>query len=148
MTAGASAPPKNARQKPAATGELHIALEVPEGMSRQYFDAAVEYADGSANGGQLSEDGFSLPVTAKNPPIRARLWLPMFELGGDPVRIDPAKGFWLSFRFEPNDIGKVDFHATALKIDKGDLLLDQHGREIRFRRVPGSSSAKAAGSDR
>jgi hypothetical protein len=59
----------------------------------------------------------------------------MYGLHSDPVTIDPAKGYALRFGFEPNDLGKVDFRATALTIDHGDLLLDRFDRHIRFHRT-------------
>jgi hypothetical protein len=124
-----------AGQKPAPAGTLRISLETPQGMSPQYFDAVVLLAHGGSKGGQLSDDGLSLPLDPADPPVSARMFFPMYELKGDAVPIDPAKGYSLSFRFEPNDIGKADFRTTALKIAHGDLLLDRFGRTIRFHRV-------------
>ncbi len=122
-------------QKQAEAGTLHITLDLPQGLSPQYFDVVVESAHGRLNGAQLTDEGATLSFEASDPPVRVRLLLPVFALRGDFVPIDPAKGYWLAFRFEPNDLGKVDFRATPLRIDHGDLLLVRHDREIRFRRV-------------
>jgi hypothetical protein len=122
-------------QKLAPAGTLRLSLEAPKGISLQYFDAVFTSARGETKGGQLTEEGLSLPLDAADPPVSMRLFLPMFELAGDVVPIDPAKGYWLSFRFEPNDIGKADFRETALTIDKGDLVLERFDRSIRFRKV-------------
>jgi hypothetical protein len=122
-------------QKPAPAGAVRLSLEAPKGISLQYFDAVFTSARGATKGGQLTEDGLSLPLDAADPPVSVRLFLPMFELAGEVVPIDPAKGYGLSFRFEPNDIGKADFRETALTIDKGDLVFDRFGRTIRFRKV-------------
>ncbi|WEJ98305.1 MAG: hypothetical protein P0Y59_15275 [Candidatus Sphingomonas phytovorans] len=124
-------------QKPAPAGTLRLSLEAPKDVSLQYFDAVLTSAGGGTKGGQLSEDGLSLTLDAADPPVSVRMFLPMFEVAGDPVAIDPAKGYWLSFRFEANDIGKADFRGTALMIDKGDLVFERFGRTIRFRRVGG-----------
>ena len=124
-----------AGQKQAEAGTLHITLDLPQGLSPQYFDVVVESAHGRLNGAQLTDEGATLSFEASDPPVRVRLLLPVFALRGDFVPIDPAKGYWLAFRFEPNDLGKVDFRATPLRIDHGDLLLVRHDREIRFRRV-------------
>jgi hypothetical protein len=42
---------------------------------------------------------------------------------GEPVRLDPGSGYSLRFRFDPNDIGKVDFRGEPLRIVDGDLML-------------------------
>jgi len=121
-------------QKPAPAGVFRLSLEAPQGMSLQYFDAALTFAHHDPEGGQLTDDGLARPIDAKDPPVTARLFLPMFELKADPVTIDPAKGYWLSFRFEPHDLGKADFRSAPLTLDKGDLLLERFGRTIRFHR--------------
>jgi hypothetical protein len=36
-----------------------------------------------------------------------------------------------------NDIGKVAFKATPLRIVDGELWLERHGRQLKFRRVKG-----------
>ena len=121
-------------QKPAPAGTMRLSLEAPQGMSLQYFDAVLTFAHREPDGRQFTDDGVSMPIDAKDPPLTARLFLPMYQLKGEPVGIDPAKGYWLSFRFEPNDLGKADFRATPMALDKGDLLLERFGRTIRFHR--------------
>ncbi|GAA0296692.1 hypothetical protein GCM10009087_03090 [Sphingomonas oligophenolica] len=121
-------------QKPAPAGVLTLSVEAPRGMSLQYFDAAIRLAKGGDAGRQLTDDGLTVPFAAGDPPVKVQLFLPMFEQKSDVIAIDPAKGYWLSFRFEPNDLGKADFRGEALAIDKGDLLLQRFGRTIRFHR--------------
>jgi hypothetical protein len=121
-------------QSKGAPGVLRVDLDVPKGLSRQYFDAAITTANGQAERKQLAEDGLSLPFAAAEAPTAIRLLLPMFEVASGPVRLDANSGYSVRFRFEPNDIGKVSFQATPLKIVNGELLLDRHGRTIRFRR--------------
>ncbi len=122
-------------QQSAAPGTLRISLEAPHGLTPQLFVATLGFAHSETTGEQLADDGLLRPIDPKDPPTSVRLSLPMFELSGDPVAIDPAKGYGLRFRFEPHDIGKVDFRANPLPIDKGDLLLDRHDRTIRFHRI-------------
>jgi hypothetical protein len=122
-------------QKAAPAGRFQITLEIPKGMTAQYFRGMFVTAKGHGGNEQLSDDEpRSWPIDRADPPIKAVVALPMFELHGDPVAIDPAKGYWLQFRFEPNDLGKVDFKATPLAIEGGDLLLDRFDRHIRFHR--------------
>ena len=122
-------------QKQAKRGVLHITLKCPGQLSPQLFDAAVTLASGQMTGGQLTDEGLSLPVTNGDPVINVRLFFPMFELRGDPVLIDAKKGYDFSFRFEPHDLGKVDFQSTPLKIENGELILVRYGRAIRFHHI-------------
>jgi len=118
----------------AADGMLQVSLDVPKGVSRQYFDALLLKPNGQAERKQLTEDGLSSHFTRDNVPSSIRMLFPVFQVIGDPVRLDPSSGYAVRFRFEPNDLGKVAFQATPLKIVNGELLLDRHGRTIRFKR--------------
>jgi len=122
-------------QSKGAPGVLRVDLDVPKGLSRQYFDAAITKVDGQPERKQLAEDGLSLPFAAAEAPSAIRLLLPMFEVASGSVRLVANSGYSVRFRFEPNDIGKVAFQATPLKLVNGALLLDRHGRTIRFRRT-------------
>jgi hypothetical protein len=114
---------------------LQLSLEVPRGLSRQYFDAVITGANGQTQQVQLGEGGLSLPFRRDNVPTSIRMLFPVFSVVGEPLMLDPSTGYAIRFRFEPNDLGKVDFRAEPLKIVAGDLLLDRHGRTIKFRRT-------------
>ena len=116
-------------------GMLQLSLDVPRGVSRQYFDAMVTGGNGQTQKVQLSEEGLFMPFSRADPPTVVRLVLQIFRVASEPVKLDPSSGYAVQFRFEPNDIGKVDFRAEALRIVNGDLVLDRHGRTIRFRRT-------------
>ncbi|MBA3896253.1 MAG: hypothetical protein H0X36_03770 [Sphingomonadaceae bacterium] len=121
-------------QRRGPAGTLRIALDAPKQMLLQYFDAIVERASGRSDGEQFADDGLSLPVDPHDPPVRVRLVMQLYDLRSDPVPVDAAKGYALSFRFEPNDLGKVDFRGTSLRIENGELLIERLGRNIRFHR--------------
>jgi hypothetical protein len=116
-------------------GMLQLNLDVPRGVSRQYFDAMITRGNGQTEKVQLSEEGLSLPFARTDPPSEVRLVLQIFRVASEPVKLDPSSGYAVQFRFEPNDIGKIDFRAEALRIVNGDLVLDRHGRTLRFRRT-------------
>jgi hypothetical protein len=122
-------------QKAAPAGQARISLAVPHGMEVQYFDAALIFADGTGADGQLKEEGLLLAVEPKQRPTTVRFRLGVFDLISDPIAIDPAKGLDMSFRFEPNDLGHVDFKDAALPIADGQLVLKRFDREIHFRRA-------------
>jgi hypothetical protein len=114
---------------------LQVQLDVPRGVSRQYFNALLTRADGRTERLQFVEEGLLVPFARGGAPIAIRLVLQIFDIMSEPVRLDPASGYSLRFRFEPNDVGKVAFQATALAIVNGDLVFDRHGRTISFRRA-------------
>jgi hypothetical protein len=115
--------------------ELRVALDVPHGVNPQLFDAVVTYADGHSAQQQLSDEETAIPFKEGAAPTRIMLVFSMLEIHGDWIVIDPAKGYRLHFRFEPNDLGMVDFRDTTLRNEGGELLLYRYGRTIRFRRA-------------
>ncbi len=117
------------------TGGLEILLDLPDGLSRQYFSAEIAFRNGEAQEFQLGDDGLTLDPNPANPPAALRLLLPLFELASDTVRLEDGEGWLVRMTFEPNDLGKADFADTSLDIEGETLLLERHGRRIRFERV-------------
>jgi hypothetical protein len=117
-----------------AGGTLQLNLDVPKGLSQQYFSAVILKRNGQAQRQQLTDDGLSLPFTGDDAPTAVRILFPVFSVISDPLTLDPSRGYSVRYRFEPNDLGKVDFQATPLRISNGELLLDRHGRTISFKR--------------
>jgi len=122
------------RETPAAPGRLHVALDVPAGISRQYFSAIVRFADGRSNVRQFQEEGLTMELQPKDRPISVTLLLSVLSVESEAFALTPGEGNEVNVRFEPNDLGKVAFERTALRVDQEDLLLDRHDRQIRFRR--------------
>lgn len=114
-------------------GQLRIALAGPKGMSPQYFDAIVRYADGSTERHQLREEPEPFALDVARRPVDVIVSLQMFDVASAPVPLATG-GRDISLRFEPNDLGKVAFAATPLRVERGDLILPRHGRTLRFRR--------------
>ncbi len=120
-------------QRQGTPNSLEIEVERPEQLPLGLFDVAVSYRSGRMQIEQVSSDG--LPFAPDDPPVSVRLVLPIFDVAGDPVPIEPGKGYRLALRFAPNDLGKVDFRGTALRIEGEALILDRHGRTLRFRKA-------------
>jgi hypothetical protein len=114
-------------------GNLKINLDVPRGMSQQYFDALITNTNDETETKQLSDDGLISQIDTTKP-ARVRMLLSIFDVVSEPVKLDSNSGYWLRFRFEPHDLGKVAFRSTPLKIVGEELLLDRHGRTIKFKR--------------
>ena len=126
-------------QKAAPARTVKLSVDAPQSISLQYFTAVIWLAKGYRTGGRLTGDGLTLPFGADDPPAQVQLFLAALGQKSEMFAIDPAKGYWLSFRFEPNDFGKVDFRGEALAVDKGDLVLERLGRTIRFHHDKGES---------
>ena len=119
-------------------GRLAIDLDLPRGLSRSYFDAEIRVADGRTVRRQLGENGLVIELADKDRPVDVALALPIWDLRSDPARLAARGDGRIRFRFEPNDLGKVRFARTPLRIDGAELILEHRGLTIRFRRVAAS----------
>jgi hypothetical protein len=124
-----------AEQRAAPAGELIVTFGQDPQLPPQLFMVEAEFASGRTEAERLGEDGARLNFPAADPPLKVRLLLPMFDVTGETMVVDPVKGYWLSFVFEPNELGKVDFRATPLEISDDELLLKRHDRLLRFRKA-------------
>ena len=107
-------------------------------MSAQYFAITVTWPDGSQSGRQFSDDAIAFPAGAGGLPVSVRVLLPVFALSSDAYAITPGSGRDLTVRFEPNDLGAARFERAPLARRDGDLVMERHGREVRFRQVSGA----------
>lgn len=124
-------------ETPARDGAFHIVLDLPEGMSAQYFDADVQLDDGSVLHDQMGEDGRTYDLDASKKPVGIRLYFPVFDLASDAFAVSGARSAEVRIRFEPNDLGKVGFSDAPLQRDGGDLLLQRFGGTLRFHPMRG-----------
>ena len=122
-------------QSEAPAGQLQITLDLPDGMSRQYFDAEFHMADGTVTGRQLNEDQTPFEIDPGQQPASVSLTLPILNVSSENVPLAKGQGHRIAFRFEPHDAGKAAFDHTPLAIDHGDLVLTKFGETIRFRRT-------------
>lgn len=120
-------------QRPASDGKTHLVLDLPKGWTRQYFDAEIGLADGRFVGGQLSDDSDAISLAPGDRPVSLRLALGVYDLRSDAFRLDGTAASTIHVRFEPNDLGKVAFAKTPLRIVGKTLTFDRYGRSIVFR---------------
>ncbi len=100
----------------------------------QFFTIEVEFAARTLS--KPMQDGETrLPFEPADPPQSVRLTLPIFEVRSDTAKPTAAKGYDLRFRFEPNELGRVDFRETTLPVSDGQLVMERHERSLRFRKV-------------
>jgi len=116
-------------------GVLRIIMDFKDSYYQQHFFALVTRNDGSVDAVQLGIDGLSWAFTPDAPPKSVRLLFNVYQLASDPLPLAPGPGYLIHYRFDANGLGKVAFKGEPLKIDHGELVLERHGRTLRFRRV-------------
>lgn len=127
-----------AEQRAAAAPELTVELEAPSGLPVQLFDLVVQFADGERQEYGFRSQRETIAFAPGGRPVSVQISLPMFDLRSQPAELpapDAGQGQMLRYVFEPNDLGKVAFASAPLRIEEGELLLERHGRLIRFRRI-------------
>jgi hypothetical protein len=121
------------REDVAPPGELRLRLDLPGGLSHQYFSAITRFADGRSTVQQFQSAELAVELAPEERPVSVTLLLSALDLESEAFAVDGG-GHELHIRFDANDLGKVAFDHTPLRFDREDLLLERHDRVIRFRR--------------
>ena len=119
--------------RPLQARRLKLTLDLPDGMERQYFSVRAMLADGRSIERQLSEEGLELPLDPGDRVVSVVMMLPVYGLEGEAAPVPPGRGGEVHMRFDANDLGKVAFARTPLLVERGDMLLERHGRTIVFK---------------
>jgi hypothetical protein len=121
------------RDDPAPAGELYVAIDNPD-MS--WSPLSVE----------VTVDGFGKPVEVyaqddgrvdapNGQRITAvKMLMPVYETGGEPVKLSADRGHRLLFKPRMNDIGKAALRGEPLQVRDSDLVMHRYDAEIVFRR--------------
>ena len=120
--------------RPLEARVVKLALDLPAGIERQYFDARIGLSDGRAIERQFAEDGLEVALPPGRQAVSVTLMLKVYGLESPAFPLPRADGVEARLRFEPNDLGKVRFERQALTIEEGALVMARHGRRIVFRR--------------
>ena len=93
-------------------------------------------ADQSADEADVNDDG-SVDIPAGKHPTAFIPEFPVYPTMPAAIALT-AGGHRFLLRFEPNDIGKADFHATPLAVQDGVLVMPRRDLQIilHFRRQP------------
>ena len=114
---------------------LRIIIDFKDPYDQQQFSALITKSDGAVEDVQLGIDGLSWPFAADAAPTSVRLLLDVFQIVSEPLPLAASSGFLIHYNFEPNDFGKVAFNATPLAVINGELVLERHGRTLKFHRA-------------
>ncbi len=144
LTSDETTAPRFALVSDAANADnvLRLRLDLPRGLSPQYFAVTAAFADGSHAGRQFDDETIEFAAGDTGLPQSLRVLLPVFDLASDVLPLAAPGGRDLTVRFEPNDLGAVAFAGTPLARRDGQLLLERHGRVLQFRQVSGPCQRK------
>jgi hypothetical protein len=120
----------------AAPSGLNVKLTkgLVEGMRQRVL--LVYVPNKEADEADVNDDG-SVDIPAGKHPVSFIPEIPVYPTLPTPIALT-AGGHRFLLRFEPNDIGKADFHATPLAIQDGVLVMPRRDLQIllHFRRQP------------
>lgn len=120
-------------EMPGAPGAFRLALDLPDGISPQYFNAVLTMKDGSTKGHPLGYEDWIVPLTPGEAVVSVKLQLPPLDLESERFVLSAGSAVDVRFAFAPGDLGRVAFTHEPLAIDSGVLVLDRAGRRLRFR---------------
>ncbi|URD59737.1 hypothetical protein M8312_07850 [Sphingomonas sp. KRR8] len=123
------------KDEPAPAGELWVKLDPPGFGFQLPLELWLGYADLEPELLRTDSDGQVRLGTLPYPKTLVPQ-LPIYggEVAGR-VGLDPAHGHRVTFRFVPNDLGKVAFKGEQLMIDGETLSMNRFDTGIRFRKV-------------
>jgi hypothetical protein len=77
---------------------------------------------------EIEDDG-RVPLPANRRPTAIIPEIPVYPIRNKPIPLS-AGGHRITMRFEPNDIGKADFHPQRLSIENGVLVMPRRDLEL------------------
>ena len=117
----------------APEGEFRLALDLPDGISPQYFNALLSLSDGSTLGSPLGYQTWSVQLKPGQSVVSVKFQLPIIDLESERFAVTAGTASEARFSFTANDLGQVAFAQEPLAIEGRDLTLNRHDRAIRFR---------------
>lgn len=120
-------------EEPASVGEFRLSLDLPDGISPQYFNALLVLNDGSTVGSPLGYQNWTVKLEPGQTVVSVKFQLPVLDLESERFTLTAGAGSGARFSFTPNDLGQVAFAREPLAIEGRELTLYRHDRPIRFR---------------
>ena len=120
-------------QSPAGENEFRLKLDLPDGISPQYFNALAVLSDGSTVGSPLGYQTWVVPLQPGQSVVSVKFQLSVIDIESERFTLAAGRASEARFSFAPNDLGQVAFAHQPLAIDGRELLLGRHDRDLRFR---------------
>jgi hypothetical protein len=80
---------------------------------------------------EVADDGH-VPLPGNRRPTAIIPEIPVYPIMVKPIPLTGVGGHYLTLRFEPNDIGKADFHPQVLAIANGVLVMTRPDLQLRL----------------
>ncbi|MEJ5975151.1 hypothetical protein WG901_00760 [Novosphingobium sp. PS1R-30] len=120
-------------ESPVAADEFRLKLDLPDGLSPQFFNALLVLSDGSTLGSPLGYQTWAVPLKPGQTVVSVKFQLPALDLESERFALTAGTASEARFSFAPNDLGQIAFAHEPLTVDGRELLLIRHDREVRFR---------------
>jgi hypothetical protein len=109
-----------------------VRLTCDSRQAADYLNPVVEYADGERIGERFSELEYRSDTNPPRPVAAVYVGSLLFDLMSERFPVNPQEANVLTFRFVPNDLGRVDFRSERLRFENGALVLARYGRQVRY----------------
>ena len=112
---------------------VRLACESRE--AAEFLDAFVEYADGEQVAHHFSELEYrATPEDSPRPIAAIRVGSAVFDLLSERVPVNAGEANVFTFRFIPNDLGRVEFRDQRVAIENGALSFVWRDMPLRYTR--------------
>ncbi|HEY5722572.1 MAG TPA: hypothetical protein VIT45_09650 [Allosphingosinicella sp.] len=115
-------------------GGLLVRVADEQGRTPYFLDVEAEHADGSRSRADFEEGEHLFPAVRGRPIVAIRLLSGPFDLVSDRYPVSPAAGNVMTFRFIPNQLGRVDFRDLPVRVEPGALSFTWRGTDLRYAR--------------
>lgn len=119
--------------KSGSSSAFDLALDLPERIPAQFFEAELWFSDGSAVREEFDEPNLHLKLPKGKSVTGVVLLFPIYLIASEQFTV-PANTASMHFRFAPNDLGSVDFDHQVLLRDGDAFLLSRYDRTLQFRK--------------
>ena len=111
---------------------VSIRLSCDSRQAAEYLNPIVEYADGERIGERFSELEFYTDAHSPRQVAAVYVGSLVFNLISDRFQVDTRQANVFTFRFIPNDLGRLDFQGQRVRTDNGALVLEVNGMPVRY----------------
>lgn len=112
-----------------------VRLACDSRQAAQFLDAIVEYAGGERAAEDFSELEYrTTPGNSPGPVAAVQVGSAVFDLISERVAVNPVEANVFTFRFIPNDLGRVEFRDQRVTIDGSALSFTWRDTPMRYTR--------------
>lgn len=113
-----------------------VLVRIPDGRGETpyFLDAEAEYADGTRRIADFQQGEHRFPKERNRRIVAVRVVSSIFGIASDRYPVSPETGNVLTFRFIPNQLGRVDFRDLLVRVEPKALSFAWSGTDLRYER--------------